>query len=160
MFPPGRARLATNPAPMGSLTCAMTMGSCLSLPWQPGSTPDQTRLERQPSDVLTQRQELVTDPFIPPKRHSITTFSARSIELAQLAEHLSAPMVESGEHRNRKSPSPGGARDQKSLADGRCDIACGDGPGVAARMGVTVGDVVVVPWARRPAGEWRPSGRA
>jgi class 3 adenylate cyclase len=32
---------------------------------------------------------------------------------------------------------------QKSLADGRCDIACGDGPGIAARMSVTVGDVVV-----------------
>lgn len=32
---------------------------------------------------------------------------------------------------------------QKSLADGRCDIACGEGPGIAARMSVTVGDVVV-----------------
>lgn len=32
---------------------------------------------------------------------------------------------------------------QKSLADGRCDIACGDGPGIAARISVTVGDVVV-----------------
>lgn len=29
------------------------------------------------------------------------------------------------------------------LADDRCDIACGDGPGIAARMSVTVGDVVV-----------------
>ena len=26
MFPPGRARLATNPLPTGSLSCAMTMG--------------------------------------------------------------------------------------------------------------------------------------
>jgi class 3 adenylate cyclase len=32
---------------------------------------------------------------------------------------------------------------QKSLADGRCDVGCGDGPGIAARMSVTVGDVVV-----------------
>jgi class 3 adenylate cyclase len=31
---------------------------------------------------------------------------------------------------------------QKGLADGRCDIGCGDGPGIAARMSVTVGDVV------------------
>jgi class 3 adenylate cyclase len=29
------------------------------------------------------------------------------------------------------------------LADGRCDVACGDGPGIRARMSVTVGDVVV-----------------
>ena len=32
---------------------------------------------------------------------------------------------------------------QRRLADGRCDIACGDGPGIAARMSITVGDVVV-----------------
>jgi class 3 adenylate cyclase len=31
---------------------------------------------------------------------------------------------------------------RRSLADGRCDIACGDGPGIAARMSITVGDVV------------------
>jgi class 3 adenylate cyclase len=34
---------------------------------------------------------------------------------------------------------------QKRLADGRCDAACGDGPGIRARMSVTVGDVVVGP---------------
>jgi adenylate cyclase len=32
---------------------------------------------------------------------------------------------------------------QRTLADGRCDVACGDGPGIRARMSVTVGDVVV-----------------
>jgi class 3 adenylate cyclase len=32
---------------------------------------------------------------------------------------------------------------QRRLADGRCDVACGDGPGIAARMSVTRGDVVV-----------------
>jgi class 3 adenylate cyclase len=32
---------------------------------------------------------------------------------------------------------------RKRLADGRCDITCGDGPGIAARMSLTVGDVVV-----------------
>jgi class 3 adenylate cyclase len=32
---------------------------------------------------------------------------------------------------------------QARLADGRCDAACGDGPGIRARMSVTVGDVVV-----------------
>lgn len=32
---------------------------------------------------------------------------------------------------------------QRSLADGRCDIACRDGPGIAARMSVTVGEVVM-----------------
>jgi len=32
---------------------------------------------------------------------------------------------------------------RRSLSDGRCDIACGGGPGIAARMGVTVGDVVM-----------------
>jgi class 3 adenylate cyclase len=32
---------------------------------------------------------------------------------------------------------------RRRLADGRCGIACGDGPGIAARMSVTVGDVVV-----------------
>jgi class 3 adenylate cyclase len=32
---------------------------------------------------------------------------------------------------------------RKRLAEGRCDIACGDGPGMAARMSVTVGEVVV-----------------
>ena len=32
---------------------------------------------------------------------------------------------------------------RRRLADGRCDIACGDGPGIAARMSVTVGEVVV-----------------
>ena len=32
---------------------------------------------------------------------------------------------------------------QRRLADGRCDIACGDGPGIGARMSITVGDVVV-----------------
>jgi class 3 adenylate cyclase len=29
------------------------------------------------------------------------------------------------------------------LAEGRCDVACGDGPGIAARMSITVGEVVV-----------------
>jgi class 3 adenylate cyclase len=32
---------------------------------------------------------------------------------------------------------------QRRLADGRCDIACGDGPGIAARMSITVGEIVV-----------------
>lgn len=32
---------------------------------------------------------------------------------------------------------------RRSLANGRCDIACGEGPGIAARMSVTVGDVVM-----------------
>lgn len=32
---------------------------------------------------------------------------------------------------------------QRRLAAGRCDVACGDGPGIRARMSVTVGDVVV-----------------
>jgi class 3 adenylate cyclase len=32
---------------------------------------------------------------------------------------------------------------QRRLADGRCDSACGDGPGIGARMSITVGDVVV-----------------
>ena len=32
---------------------------------------------------------------------------------------------------------------QRRLADGRCDIACGDGPGIAARMSITLGDGVV-----------------
>ena len=32
---------------------------------------------------------------------------------------------------------------RQRLADGRCDIACGDGPGISARMSVTVGEVVV-----------------
>jgi class 3 adenylate cyclase len=32
---------------------------------------------------------------------------------------------------------------QTRLADGRCDVACGDGPGIRARMSITVGDVVV-----------------
>ena len=32
---------------------------------------------------------------------------------------------------------------QRRLADGRCDVACGDGPGIAARMSITVGEVVV-----------------
>lgn len=32
---------------------------------------------------------------------------------------------------------------RRRLADGRCDVACGDGPGIAARMSVTIGDVVV-----------------
>jgi class 3 adenylate cyclase len=32
---------------------------------------------------------------------------------------------------------------RRRLANGRCDIACGDGPGIAARMSVTVGDVVM-----------------
>jgi class 3 adenylate cyclase len=34
---------------------------------------------------------------------------------------------------------------RRSLADGRCDVACGDGPGIRARMSVTVGEVVVGP---------------
>jgi class 3 adenylate cyclase len=34
---------------------------------------------------------------------------------------------------------------QARLTDGRCDVACGDGPGIRARMSVTVGDVVVGP---------------
>ena len=32
---------------------------------------------------------------------------------------------------------------QRSLAEGRCDIACGDGPGITARMSITVGEVVI-----------------
>ncbi len=32
---------------------------------------------------------------------------------------------------------------QTRLANGRCDVACGEGPGIRARMSVTVGDVVV-----------------
>jgi class 3 adenylate cyclase len=32
---------------------------------------------------------------------------------------------------------------QRRLADGRCAVACGEGPGIRARMSVTVGDVVV-----------------
>jgi class 3 adenylate cyclase len=32
---------------------------------------------------------------------------------------------------------------RRTLADGRCDVACGDGPGIAARMSITVGDAVV-----------------
>ena len=32
---------------------------------------------------------------------------------------------------------------RRRLADGRCDVACGDGPGIRARMSVTIGDVVV-----------------
>ena len=32
---------------------------------------------------------------------------------------------------------------QRRLADGRCDVACGEGPGIAARMSITAGDVVV-----------------
>jgi class 3 adenylate cyclase len=32
---------------------------------------------------------------------------------------------------------------RRRLANGRCDIACGDGPGIAARMSVTVGEVVM-----------------
>ena len=32
---------------------------------------------------------------------------------------------------------------RRRLAEGRCNIACGDGPGIAARMSVTVGEVVV-----------------
>jgi class 3 adenylate cyclase len=32
---------------------------------------------------------------------------------------------------------------QRRLAEGRCDVACGEGPGIAARMSITVGDVVV-----------------
>ena len=32
---------------------------------------------------------------------------------------------------------------RRRLADGRCNIACGDGPGITARMSVTVGEVVV-----------------
>jgi len=32
---------------------------------------------------------------------------------------------------------------QRKLAVGRCDVACGGGPGIAARMSVTVGDVVL-----------------
>lgn len=36
------------------------------------------------------------------------------------------------------------------LAAGRCDAACGGGPGVAARMSLTVGDVVVG-WVGSPA---------
>lgn len=34
---------------------------------------------------------------------------------------------------------------RRRLADGRCDVACGDGPGLAARMSLTVGDVVLGP---------------
>ena len=32
---------------------------------------------------------------------------------------------------------------QRKLAEGGCDIACNGGPGIAARMSITVGDVVV-----------------
>jgi class 3 adenylate cyclase len=32
---------------------------------------------------------------------------------------------------------------RKKLADGRCDISCREGPGVTARMSITVGDVVI-----------------
>lgn len=32
---------------------------------------------------------------------------------------------------------------RRKLADGRCDISCREGPGVTARMSITVGDVVV-----------------
>jgi len=31
---------------------------------------------------------------------------------------------------------------RRRLADGRCDVACGGGPGIAARISVTAGDVV------------------
>ena len=32
---------------------------------------------------------------------------------------------------------------RRKLADGRCDISCREGPGVTARMSITVGDVVI-----------------
>jgi class 3 adenylate cyclase len=32
---------------------------------------------------------------------------------------------------------------RRRLADGRCNVACRDGPGITARMSITVGDVVV-----------------
>jgi class 3 adenylate cyclase len=32
---------------------------------------------------------------------------------------------------------------QQRLARGHCDVACGEGPGIAARMSITVGDVVI-----------------
>jgi class 3 adenylate cyclase len=32
---------------------------------------------------------------------------------------------------------------RRKLAEGRCDISCRDGPGIRARMSITVGDVVV-----------------
>lgn len=32
---------------------------------------------------------------------------------------------------------------RKRLADGHCSIACRDGPGITARMSITIGDVVV-----------------
>jgi class 3 adenylate cyclase len=32
---------------------------------------------------------------------------------------------------------------RKRLAEGRCEVACGDGPGIAARMSLTVGEVVL-----------------
>jgi class 3 adenylate cyclase len=32
---------------------------------------------------------------------------------------------------------------QTRLAEGHCDVACGEGPGIAARMSITVGEVVV-----------------
>ena len=32
---------------------------------------------------------------------------------------------------------------QRRLAQGHCDVACGNGPGIAARMSITVGDVVI-----------------
>jgi class 3 adenylate cyclase len=32
---------------------------------------------------------------------------------------------------------------RKKLADGRCNLSCRDGPGITARMSITVGDVVV-----------------
>jgi class 3 adenylate cyclase len=32
---------------------------------------------------------------------------------------------------------------RRKLADGRCDVSCREGPGVTARMSITVGDVVV-----------------
>lgn len=34
---------------------------------------------------------------------------------------------------------------RRRLADGGCDVACGDGPGIRARMSATIGDVVVGP---------------
>ena len=34
---------------------------------------------------------------------------------------------------------------RRRLADGRCNVACREGPGITARMSITVGDVVVGP---------------
>ena len=49
---------------------------------------------------------------------------------------------------------------RKRLADGHCSIACRDGPGITARMSITIGDWSSVSSDRRRAGGWHSSGRA